>query len=293
MRVLLAIDHSTTSDVAIEFVRSLPCRESIDLEVVTVISPVPFIDASAAGVPAEIGDILEEERQHFELRLASTMARFDDDAFQSVSGEVCVGSPGQELKRIAEEKQMNLVVLGAVGHSSLQRVLLGSVSDFVATHAQSSALVVRPKKAATIGTPKRILLALDCSEQDPNLASWLDKLQLPGSTEVHVVHVMRLLTFYSQDVLQRATELWKATRAAAESHAQTMASSLEQSGFDVTTHVLAAPHVGDALIKYADEQGCDLIVTGDHHRGTLSRLFLGSVSRDVLRHADCSVLVVR
>ena len=68
MRVLLAIDHSSASDQAIEYVKSLPCRQSVDLNIVTVISPVPFIDSTAAGVPADMGGILEEERRHFESR---------------------------------------------------------------------------------------------------------------------------------------------------------------------------------------------------------------------------------
>jgi nucleotide-binding universal stress UspA family protein len=293
MRVLLAVDHSSASDAAIEFVRSLPARESVDLNIVTVISPVPFIDASAAGVPAEIGDILEEERLHFESRLADSMARFDDDGFRSISGEVRIGAPSQELKHLADSDHVDLVVMGAVGHSALERVLLGSVSDFVTTHAESSVLVVRPQTPGVAGAPKRVLFALDCSDRDSELVLWPSKLQLPPSTEIHLVHVMQLLSFYSQDVLQRATELWKQARASAESNGRLMASELEKSGFESTSDVLAAPHVGDALLKYADDHECDLIVTGDHGRGKLKRLFLGSVSRDVLRHASCSVLVAR
>jgi nucleotide-binding universal stress UspA family protein len=293
MRVLLALDHSTASDQAIEYLRSLPFRQSVDLSIVTVISPVPFIDATAAGVPADIGGILEEERRHFESRLADSMARFDDDSFRSVSGEVRIGSPAQELKTFADSNKVDLVVMGAVGHSALQRVLLGSVSDYVATHAEASTLVVRPHGNGSASVPNRILLALDCSDQDEQLAQWLQRLELSTSTEVHLVHVMRLLTFYSQDVLQRATELWKEARASAEAHAKSMAKTVDSCGFDVTSNVIAAAHVGDTLITYADDHECELIITGDHHRGKLSRLFMGSVSRDVLRHASCSVLVAR
>ncbi len=293
MRVLLAIDHSTASDQAIEYVRSLPFRQSVDLNIVTVISPVPFIDATAAGVPADIGGILEEERRHFESRLADSMAQFNDDTFRSVSGEVRIGSPAQELKSFADSHEIDLIVMGAVGHSALQRVILGSVSDFVATHSQVSTLVVRPQSNGTAPVPKRILLALDCSDQDQQLAKWLQQLELAKSTEVHLLHVMRLMTFYSHDVLQRATEIWKESRATAEQHTSAMAKTIGDWGFDVTSKVIAAPHVGDKLITYASEHECELILTGDHDRGKISRLLLGSVSRDVLRHASCSVLVAR
>lgn len=293
MRVLLAIDHSSASDQAIDYVKALPCRQKIDLFIVTVISPVPFIDATTAGVPADIGGILEEERHHFESRLAESMARFDNDGFRSVSGEVRIGSPAPELKDFADANNIDLVVMGAVGHSALQRVLLGSVSDYVATHADATSLVIRPSSNGDISIPRKVLLAMDCSEQDERLAQWLRTLDLSTSTEVHLVHVMRLLTFYSQDVLQRATELWKEMRTSAEAHAKSIAKTVDAWGFEVEANVIAAPHIGDALITYAQEHECELIVTGDHHRSKLSRLVMGSVSRDVLRHAPCSVLVVR
>ena len=38
----------------------------------------------------------------------------------------------------------DLVVIGAKGHSQIDRILLGSTSDYVATHSHCSVLVVRP-----------------------------------------------------------------------------------------------------------------------------------------------------
>ena len=53
---------------------------------------------------------------------------------------------------------------------------------------------------------------------------------------------------------------------------------------------------GDAateLIRLADEDQAELIVVGTHGRTGLGRLVLGSVARNVMLHASCSVLVVR
>ncbi len=46
------------------------------------------------------------------------------------------------------------------------------------------------------------------------------------------------------------------------------------------------------ICEYAHEMGVDLIVLGTHARGLASRLFLGSVSKAVLEHASCAVLMV-
>ena len=104
------------------------------------------------------------------------MAKFDNDGFRSVSGEVHIGSPAQELKAFADSNKVDLVVMGAVGHSALQRILLGSVSDYVATHAEASTLIIRPSSNGTASIPQKILLAMDGSEQDEQL---VQSLQFP------------------------------------------------------------------------------------------------------------------
>ncbi len=50
---------------------------------------------------------------------------------------------------------------------------------------------------------------------------------------------------------------------------------------------------GEAIVEASESESADLIVVGTHERGTVGRLFLGSVSDHVVRHARCPVMVVR
>jgi nucleotide-binding universal stress UspA family protein len=47
------------------------------------------------------------------------------------------------------------------------------------------------------------------------------------------------------------------------------------------------------IVKSAKEWPADVIVLGSHGRTGVARVFLGSVAEAVLRHAPCSVLVIR
>jgi len=49
----------------------------------------------------------------------------------------------------------------------------------------------------------------------------------------------------------------------------------------------------DELIAFARNTDADLIIVGTHGRGTAGRLLLGSVSTQVVHHADRDVLVIR
>ncbi|ADJ14782.1 universal stress protein [Halalkalicoccus jeotgali] len=47
------------------------------------------------------------------------------------------------------------------------------------------------------------------------------------------------------------------------------------------------------VVRYAEAEGCDLIVMGTHGRGGIDRLLLGSVAERVVRGSPVPVLTVR
>ncbi len=51
--------------------------------------------------------------------------------------------------------------------------------------------------------------------------------------------------------------------------------------------------VAGTICRVANDVAANVIVVGSHGRTGLGRLFLGSVSEHVVRHAPCPVLVVR
>jgi len=62
-------------------------------------------------------------------------------------------------------------------------------------------------------------------------------------------------------------------------------------GVPCDTLQLEHDHPFEAIIKAANEQGCDLIVMASHGRSGISALLLGSVTNKVLTHTKIPVLV--
>jgi nucleotide-binding universal stress UspA family protein len=77
----------------------------------------------------------------------------------------------------------------------------------------------------------------------------------------------------------------------AEEATGAVAKRAEEAGVEVVEEVMPGkPH--DAITKYAERNGIDLIVMGSHGRSGVRRVLLGSVAERVLRTTRIPVLVV-
>jgi nucleotide-binding universal stress UspA family protein len=52
-------------------------------------------------------------------------------------------------------------------------------------------------------------------------------------------------------------------------------------------------HVIDTIVKHVEADRSDLLVVGSRTMTKTERLHLGSASESLLRHAPCSILIVR
>jgi nucleotide-binding universal stress UspA family protein len=67
----------------------------------------------------------------------------------------------------------------------------------------------------------------------------------------------------------------------------------EKSGLILTTSIIKANIISEAIITFAQKKKVDLIVMASHGRNGLKRLILGSETMQVLTHSHVPVLVLR
>lgn len=131
-----------------------------------------------------------------------------------------------------------------------------------------------------------ILVAIDHSGASNNAVSEVVARPWPASTKVCVLSVVEppeVLVIPA--LVERRTE-------AAQALVKNAADRLKARGLESSTHVIEDnPHTG--IVDYAELWGADFIIVGSHGQSALTRFFLGSVAQAVIRHAPCSVEVVR
>lgn len=67
---------------------------------------------------------------------------------------------------------------------------------------------------------------------------------------------------------------------------------VEAQGDDSWTSIVRPGHTVDVIREVAAETGADLVVMASHRRSGFSRILMGSVAEDVLRHVHVPLLVI-
>jgi len=144
-RILVAIDGSENSIRAAEWAIGLAKKEGASLFAVNVI-PTPVYaapSASASATPA-MKEFFDKARKDAETVVQDVVSRAES-AGVKVRGEIIENVPSvvESITDYADEWKVQLIVVGTRGLSGFRKLLLGSVSTALVSHAPCSVLVVR------------------------------------------------------------------------------------------------------------------------------------------------------
>ena len=281
MRILLATDGSPDATQAVEWLTQFPLPPDA---VIDVISSIPWPESTTKGGP--------QLRKHAESIVEDARRRLGKRAAR-VGGAVEDGDPRSVVVEAAAAHGSDLVVVGARSLGVVASALLGSVSLGIARHAPCPVLVckgaVRPLRSVTIG--------LDGSDSARAALDYFTALPLSADVAIRLVGVVEPLRYPPVDVVspqlvELMNEFENERRSDLESVLGRASAELRGHVRRVTTTTLVG-QAAPSILSEAAKQPSDLVVVGARGLGPVKRLLLGSVSESVLRHASCSVLIVR
>lgn len=297
MRILCAVDGSECSQWGVQTLKALAEMEPEHVALLHVINKPSLQAAKGKMLPAERRALLAMEKSgQLLLREAERLAKValgqaatgPSTAFHQV---LAYGPIAATIVHQARRWKADLILLGSRGLSDIKGFLLGSVSRHVASMTPCSVLVVKEPRS----TFRRVTLAIDDSKQSRAAAQFLRSQILPDSAAVTILSsaespVTDLAARYlsasqlsdlTHPVMERTTKLVNSLR-----------DDFIKEGYTATTAV-QMDHVIDTIVKHVEADHADLLVVGSRALTKSERLYLGSVSESLLRHAPCSVLIVR
>jgi nucleotide-binding universal stress UspA family protein len=297
LKVLWATDGSEESRVALPLLRRLVLPVTEKLMVLSV-APQSFISGARPDpmfltrtTPAA------KRRALIEAEDVAQQAATDLDPTAGIEVEALSrwGNAIEEVLRLGRTAHPDLLVIGAKGHSNLELILLGSVSQGVVQHSPRPVLIVRPGPDDL----DRVLIGYDGSPQAKRAIQFLDHLNLADSVVWELIYVVEPFVppkGASGRFRRQASSELKALNEEQDRLAQraldTMAAQLEARGRRVEKRVLdgaAGPTLDDAAVK----SGADLLVLGVRKPSPESHYLLGGTAEKLVRNSRSSVLVVK
>ena len=211
--------------------------------------------------------------------------------------KVAVGSPAEEIVRVAGEERYGMIAMSTHARGAVGRGILGSVTDKVVPSSPVPVLTIRPEEAEkywqegeTIGT---LVIPLDGSHLAENVLPYAEELARKLSLKCILAHAVGFgappvpAQFYESSTASEEEELEKEV---AGYLAETV-NTLSAKGLDVTWRV----HKGRAanfIVDLARETPQSIVALTTRGNSGVTRWILGSIAEKVVRSSGGPVLIV-
>jgi nucleotide-binding universal stress UspA family protein len=297
--ILVPVDFSRPSMAALDYAVALTKKFGAAIHVVHVSEPDEASQIPGAGhlmretavSLAVVGEQLSQTHQ------AGLSLFWPDNC------HVRSGRPYQEICDLAREINADLIVLATRGHTGVKRILLGSTAERVVRFAPCPVLVVRWRlqKAGTDDGEKvstrelrirKILVPIDFSQRSMAGAIYAALWAKTFGATLSLFHVFPPAM---PVMLDKASANFPGKDAPDLANARLEMEAFAKLDFlrdaKCQTEIRTGSPV-DQICGETSRPDVDLTVISTHGRTGLEHVLMGSVAEQVVRYAECPVLVV-
>lgn len=270
MKILIPTDFSANADHAIKYASMLGKAMNADLIFLHVYTP-PVTRGNIAYplITEEKGRMTREANE----KLLSISAAISDSYGIRCEHLVRIGSPVDEIVKEAEDREVDLIVMGTLGASGISRIVFGSNTAFVMEKATCPVFAVPVN--STLVLPKKIVFAINYSDNDIQTVKDLVKITQPLKAELTLLHV-------SKENLKSDDHLLEDFSKAVAKEAK-----VEQPFYYTMHH----EDIQKGIDHFVDSVSADVIVMSMRNRGILQKVFNPSLSKGMAYQARIPLLV--
>jgi nucleotide-binding universal stress UspA family protein len=275
-KVLVSMDLSPATEALVSALPSVLELGTREITIVHVAKPT-------RGSTSESLTKLEEVRG----RLNGLADQLREVGFE-VSVRVPTGAPIPGVIKAVEAKDPDVVMVGSRSHTLISEAFIGSVAWDIVRNVGRPVLLQRIEpnrgdpeaalKSPGSGVPKHVVFPADFSDTAKRARPWLLGLAKENGPSFSLLHVLSSVSDEG--------------RKQAESQLEDLADELRGRGAtDVGYRVpIGTPY--EEILNAGGNRADALVVMGTHGRGLLPGVVLGSVGRQMVRHASARVLLL-
>lgn len=294
MKILLAVDGSEYSEGAARFLSRFRMHSDDEVMVTHVINFVPFLNEMEF-----YADTIYRMKQEIAPKILDASVEILKDTEATLSTAVVEGDVDKSIIGAAVDSDADLIVTGAKGLKGIKSIIIGSTTRAIAHNSPVPVLVVK-KAQWEMSEKLRILFATDGSEFADAAGKFLAGVPFGDASEITVLNVIRSAVHdiperFIVEIDDRMKEEVARARTVEFAESNKTIQRAQEYLKDSFGKVEGLSKVGDPsieILEVAEKHKADLIVVGC--RGALgTKGKLGTISRDIIRHATCSFMIGR
>ena len=138
---------------------------------------------------------------------------------------------------------------------------------------------------------KKILFPVDFTASSDKVLPYVKLMADKLGAKVSLVHVVRGAEEFAGFEMGAA---WYSSfeKELIDGAEKAMTRFVEENGLNDAETAVLVGDAGEELVKYAEDNGIDMIIMGTHGRKGLEKIMFGSVAAEVVKKAKCPVLTV-
>lgn len=277
-KILVPIDFSQHSKNAMRIAAAIAAKHGAQLELlhtnVTAVYSAPLSEYASATLYTEDQNYDDSASRLLERAKHELM---DDPAFAKLKIETRVeeGYLHSCIRNVAEEDDVDLVVMGTKGATGVNEFLVGSNTEKVIRTAPCPVLAV-PDGVEKFDL-KTVLLPSTLKDDQKGIFQYLAVWQKVFGFNVKVLYLNNPAGF--------------PTDGSAEAAKNRLAESVGLSKLEVIM-AMGSFFEDSTILSVADQYDVDMIAMATHQRQGLSHVLFGSITEDTVNHSNIPVLAV-
>jgi nucleotide-binding universal stress UspA family protein len=204
-------------------------------------------------------------------------------------------SPSAVILKYAQDKNIDLIVMGTHGRRGLGYLFLGSVAEEVTRFARRPVYTIREQKPAIpVEKVNRILVPIDLSKFSKQAVHYANELCKDYGAELEIIHVVEerihpaLYATGKSSIFDFTPEIREKSTDLIKTMLDEISGSKVKYKIKITEGVAARE-----ILKHAEKNDSNMIVLTTHGASGLDQFFLGGVAEKVIRRSNCPVFTIK
>jgi nucleotide-binding universal stress UspA family protein len=296
-RILVPMDFSEAADRA--FQQALVLARSGGVRILVLHSLPRFIPSptpmGGAGLSSwmDMGPLLDNYNHQLREEAAGRLEELKGRIPKDVELETAIEddlAPEAAILRRANNWNADLIAMGTLGRSGLEKLLMGSVAARVLHRSERNLLLLRSESVLFDpgAKPAPIVVPIDFSDHSQRALALARFLSSRYGSPLHLLHMVELVRRpLTPGGLSSQLEENPGLR---ERYLEALRDMLGETGGEVT---VADGSPAGGILWWREKLGAGLVVMGSRGHSGLERLLVGSVTESVARFCEVPVVVVK